>query len=158
MNINGLPLPRLLIELIASNRWKVPADANAQRWQQFLNHWVGFDGPYPQVRFFQPTEMADKTAMLSQESYYVKLDPRVSGTVSRLRPEAILAVDPVKSIVIADLLFRPMQPEHLTTPVVLDYRQSCNDPCVIYFPDDPFESYWCEIAPNFNALAQGLGI
>ena len=87
MVINGLTLPALLIDLIQTDRWRVPANAKAEEWKRYLMHFVGFEGPYPQVRLFPVAEMEYKTGMLSHERYPIKLEPRLNDSFSRLWPE-----------------------------------------------------------------------
>lgn len=154
--VNQLPLPSLLVELIASKRWSVSGQSDLERWTQFFQHGgLAVEGDM-RIRLFSIDEMAEATARLSQADFPVKVDPAWKGSiVNRFEP---LSVIPERSIVIADLLHCNRFPEKLIVPIVLDYQCSVEIPRVICYPDDAFEQYWYEVSPSFKAFAAGLGL
>ena len=155
MLINGLPVPPLLIDLMLSGRWTVPPWWARKGWVRFLNHGLLFDND-PRVRLFDLEEMQTRTAGLSREKFPVKVNPGVAvSIVHRLTP---LDLDPRQSIAIADLSSFADRPDDLGVPIVLDYRTGTWSPRVIYYPDDPYDLYWCEVARTFDDFVKGLGL
>ena len=154
--VNQLPLPLLLVELIASNRWAVPGRTYLKSWTQFFNHGgLAIEGDL-QIRLFSIDEMGEKTTKLSCELFPVKVDSDWKNSITKhLKAES---VDPEKSVVIADLLYRTRFPDTLVVPIVLDYRYSIGSPRVICYPDDAFEKYWYEVSPRFEDFVRALGL
>lgn len=155
MLINGLPVPPRLIDLMLSGRWRIPAGADAKAWERFLNHGLSFDRD-PRVRLFDLDAMVARSTGLSRQRFPLKLDP-ISGLsiVHTLTP---LDYDPGRSVVIADLCSFTDRPDDLVVPIVLDYRPGMWNPRVICYPDDPYDLYWCEVAPTFDEFVERLGL
>jgi hypothetical protein len=156
MIINGLALPPLLVEFIELGRWNIPISADLKKWENYFQHGGLTLNGRPQIRLIHPAEMIEKTKLPSQEAYPVNLHPEWSQSITRRESQLPLALDPTKSVVIADLFHVPDKPELLVVPLTLDYREFFNEPRVIFYPDDAFEGYWCEIASNFEEFADAL--
>jgi hypothetical protein len=68
---------------------------------------------------------------------------------------SLARIDPEQCVVIADLLFLEKM-KKLLVPIVLDYRRNSDCPSVFYYPDDAFESYWCQKFPCFDRFCSAL--
>ena len=174
MNINGLPLPRELLDLIEAGRWRAPADPS------------GLDQLFPERGEFccySFRGMEFETAAMYRDD-----SPRWRGTPDPGRSPG--DIDPKLAVLIADLGLGYDQ------PIALDYHLSRERPRVITLswdtPDPPvpwedFQSWgqgerhydqemtlllgqwndtnrqggwnrWVEIAPDFATFAQMIGL
>jgi hypothetical protein len=152
MLINNLPLPALLLELIAQNRWGVPENADEEQFAKIFKH----GSPTTKTRFFNPKEMKAKTNFLLKhpEEYRTSFFKDMSSMENKIFPKYI---EPEKAIIIIDLynLSIPKNPDMTVIPICLDYRTSSDNPCVIMYPDDR-ELYWMEISPTFEQFVKDL--
>jgi hypothetical protein len=151
MKIHHLELPNLLLELIETKKWKIPKQITVKELERiFDNHGIGDKSL---VKLFDLDKIEAKTAYLlgNQEKYKTQLNPNMKHGVSRI--SIALDVDFQKMIVIGDL-YGNNKFDLLIVPICLYYAQE--NPSVIYFPDDAFESYWQELYPDFERFAERM--
>jgi hypothetical protein len=152
MLINHLPLPALLLELIDQNRWGVPKNAGRKKWQNIFKGYIELS----EVCFWNLDEMQKKTDFLvkNSENYKTQFSKDWIGSLAdKVHPKIF---DAEKTIVIMDLIKSPLESDSSINPICLDYRTSLDNPSVIQYPDDAFESYWDEISPTFEQFAKDL--
>lgn len=156
--VNEHTLPSSLVDLIESERWRIPESASAEDWERVFNHGgISFSGDM-RVKLFDLGEMVEKTAYLVSGNFPVELRPDWSHSmIHRGVDPATAKIDPAKCVVIADLLYSDRH-DGLCVPVVLDYRKSVTAPSVYYYPDDAFELYWCQIFENIDELRSALSL
>jgi uncharacterized protein (TIGR02996 family) len=144
--VNGLPLPRALVDLMAGGRW--PHPDTASRVQRLFPEWSYFY-PYP----FET--MRSETVL-----YPFETGPMWLGKPDPERPPGDL--DMSLAVIIADLGHGSDQ------PFALDYRASLEHPRLLILQWDAYDhdptvprgdqNRWMEVAPSFQAFAEWIGV
>ncbi|MCU0447048.1 MAG: hypothetical protein MUE85_19300, partial [Microscillaceae bacterium] len=132
MLINNLPLPALLLELIAQNRWRVPENVGRKSWQNIFKG----DIELSEICFWSLEEMQRKTNYLVEnlENYKPFFSKGWAGSLAnKVYPKTF---EPEKTVVIMDLIKSPIVSDNSINPICLDYRISLETPRVIQYPDD----------------------
>jgi len=150
MEINGLILPQQLIELIHSNQWKVPPNANEQKWKQaFKSYYLDLQS----LVLYGSTEIVVKTNLFLETDLNDTPIIKISSHSTAMN-NAQIPMDKSKAIVIGDLISTP---DDFITPFCLYYHENSISPMLIYLPDDPYLDYWVQLSPNFSTFAHKLG-
>jgi hypothetical protein len=152
MHINNLPLPPLLLELIAQNRWRVPENASAI---EYMDIFQG-DIDLSEICFWNLDEMQKKTDFIvrNAENNKPRFSKNWAGSLeNKVTPKTF---DAEKIIVIMDLIIPYNNSHNSVNPICLDYRLSLEHPSVIQYPDDVFEQYWDEVSPSFEQFVKDL--
>lgn len=131
VSVGGLALPRALLEVIGGNRWNPPEDVD------LIRDVFGDEPDWPQ--FYDLATMKRQNQFFQNVSA-AELEEDIRGS------RRGLDVDPVLAVLIGSL--------GADMPIALDYRPSRNNPRVIYLAGDG----WREVAPDFGALCQRLGL
>ena len=131
VSVGGLALPGALLEAIGGNRWKPPENVD------LIGEVFGDEPDWPQ--FYDVATMTRQNRFFQNMSVE-ELEESVPGSHQGL------GVDPALAVLIGSL--------GADMPIVLDYRPSRNNPRVIYLARDG----WREVAPDFGALCQRLGL
>jgi hypothetical protein len=146
MDVNGLPLPALLVELIENRRWKSPRGVDR------LADIAGFRHPR-KLDFMKPDGMQRETdALLALYAQgfadFYGLTKSDSGGVSRDDPSRLDAR-------LAVVLANNWDEEGLC----LDYRPGLNQPRVLAgtYPNDTSPMQWRVIAKDFSTFAELMG-
>ncbi|HEY7315357.1 MAG TPA: TIGR02996 domain-containing protein [Gemmataceae bacterium] len=143
VRVNGLPLPRLLVDLLADGRWASPDFAAVLQL-------------FPEEREFCPYALP---VMQSETLGYQGQASRMwLGTADPRRPPGDLV--PRLAVLIADFGIGADR------PIALDYRVSLGQPRVVvlcwsaYDPAIPWgdDNRWVEAAPSFQAFAELIGL
>lgn len=136
--INGLPLPRDLLDLIAAGRWRCPADLSG------VNRLFPDRGEFTLYSLdYMPFE---NSGWIHQRTPYFLGAPDPYHAPGD--------IDPRCSILIGDLGIGYDQ------PIALDYRHSLDEPRVLtlqWLPDDQ-ASRWIGIAPDIGTFAAMVGL
>ena len=144
MTVDGLHLPARLIALLENGHWpRTQAEAN------------GADAS----RAFRSKTFVGRIA---PDEWYLSLYPPPFDTVqARLtgaeedfwrRHGALSEIDPGLALLIGDFGLGS------DTPIILDYREVSEEPCVLRlrWRDDGADNHWIMVAPNFNRFADIL--
>jgi len=137
-----MPLPRLLVELISSGRWKQPSDAAIQAAVPFLREPIDF--------------LMSEARMRSESSgQVVGLDHMREYRGSLSTPRALPWLDAELSLFIA--VNREIGAD---LGIALDYRENREDPRVVvsdwWTGDDTL--HWREAFPTFTAFVLALNL
>ncbi len=136
--INGLPLPRDLLDLIAAGRWCCPTDLS------------GVDRLFPDRKEFK---LYTLDYMPFENRHWLKATSRISpGTADLEKPPG--DIDPKRSILIGDLGVG------YDRPIALDYRRSMDEPPVLALErsHDARNNRWVEVARNVSDFAELVGL
>ncbi len=151
MLINNLPLPPLLLELIAQNRWRVSENAKIKDWEKvFFKDYISLK----EITFFDLETMEKATNYLVNNSEKFKTEFISLKNITQEHTVFPKTIIPEKAIVIMDKDGH-WQSEFPITPICLDYRISLDNPSVIYYPD-AWESFWDEVSPTFEQFVKDL--
>jgi hypothetical protein len=146
MIVNGMKLPARLVELMASGRWKRPADVSV------LAEMTG--AGLPEGFSFDPLEgMIRETSGMHKlpfEGYDYLYGYTSSRDLHAPRDPALLDVD--YAVLIAG--------NHDEEAIALDYRESLDEPKVVcdYWSRDDKGLRWKVIASTFDEFADRLGL
>jgi hypothetical protein len=135
LQINGLPLPDILVAAIGASLWVVPEDPARLRAAFPLE-----EADHPLFYGLDCMLRENATWPSVTESYYV-------GTWDADRPPG--DIDPRKSVLIGDL-----GPDR---PIALDYRTSRDNPSVAYLTGS-LDCRWVQAASNIQQLMDLLGM
>jgi hypothetical protein len=146
--VRGLPLPGLLLQLIASGRWRHPGDqalAEVMPWFEdpldFLHTAEGME-----------RESASMDTFADDSTYQLFREARGSAAEA---PVELPWLDIEQAVFIAVC-------RHAGDDVALalDYRTDLSDPAVVGsdFWTDPRRCAWRVVAPTFSAFATALGL
>jgi hypothetical protein len=147
MEINGLPVPKLLQQLIEQGRWKRPADTT------ILEELTGSR----QAKEFDFLDVDGMRRETSSEDLIGNSDmARIYGLASSERSEAPIA-DPAVLDVDKSILIAVNWNEEA---IGLDYRTSNANPRVVvsYWPSNTRPAKWKVIAPDFTSFVLQLGL
>ena len=143
VRVNGLPLPRLLVDHLADGRWMSPDFAAVLQL-------------FPEEREFCPYALP---VMQSETLAYQRRASRMwLGTADPRRPPGDLV--PRLAVLIADFGIGADR------PIALDYRVSLGQPRVVvlcwsaYDPAIPWGdgNRWVEVSPSFQDFAELIGL
>jgi hypothetical protein len=146
MNVNGLPLPKLLLELLEQGRWKRPSDTTALSQLTGSEHAEDFD-------FLDVDGMRQETdpehLINDEESAYIYGLASSKRKGTPITDSTILDVDNSVLIVI----------NWEEEAICLDYRTSYDDPrVVISLWESNQPARWKVIAPDFSSFVSQLGL
>jgi hypothetical protein len=145
LEVDGLSIPRKLLELVRARRW--PADADAERAQNRVP--------------LASRERVQAVTHGSEESIFLYCPQsfrRVASATNELdlfwrRPEAApTGIDFERSIVIGDFGLGS------DAPIILDYRASVTAPTVLRLHWSPNGNRWVEMAADVETLVNVLGL
>jgi hypothetical protein len=145
MLVDGLPIPSLLLEALASGRWPRTSDESVR---QNLRSLVPVErirrlAPDESAIYLYPPPFATVARHLAGQGadFY-----RRFGAVDQLVPEA--------AIEIGDFGLGS------DAPILLDYREGLTDPSVIRlcWPGDGQPNVWRVMAPDFPSFMLALGL
>jgi hypothetical protein len=147
VSINGLPLPRDLLALIAAGRWRCPADLS------------GVDRLFPDRGEF----ILYPLDYMPFENHHWLLHSGDRHWLDRYGPMFLGSPDPVKapgdidlklSVLIGDLGVGSDR------PIALDYRPSREDPplLTLEWSDSGRANRWVEVASNIREFAELIGL
>jgi hypothetical protein len=136
MMVNGLPLPRELVALMESGRWKMPVNRS------------GVDRLFPENRglYLYGIDLMDSETR-------TLFDPHRQGRMWLGAPDSIDPlgdIDPCLAVLVADLGLGYEQ------PIALDYRVSRDRPRVITqrWSERGDSSRWVVVAPDIQSFAE----
>ena len=137
-SINGLSLPKALLDLIEAGRWQCPSDLSR------------VDIVFPdreELMLYSLDYMP-----FENKNWVDETDPMFIGYADAAAPPG--DIDPHQSVLVGDLGIGYDQ------PIALDYRASLVEPCVLTLRWSPNgdSNRWIEIAPSISAFAEMLGL
>jgi hypothetical protein len=138
VRINGLPLPKSLLDLIRQGRWRCPEDMSRIN-IVFPDH--------GDIKFYTLDYMP-----IGNRRWPTDDSPEFMGMPDKNRSPG--DIDTKRSVLIADIGMGYDQ------PIALDYRDSSDDPPVLTLEWSPYgdNNRWVRIADNVSELAQLLGL
>lgn len=142
-DVNGLPLPSLLVELLRSGQWQHPGDKALKRLIPFLREPVDFLMCVESMRIESPKRIAD--------------DPKLARIFHFLRESAdspdLPWLDVNRAVFIA---VNRVPGDDLG--IALDYRTNAADPRVVAsdWDDGALGCRWREVAPCFSVFFERL--
>jgi hypothetical protein len=141
--INGLPLPSLLIEMLRSGRWLHPGDEALKRLIPFLDDPISFLQDVETMRRESPKHFAGDLAMA--RTFQFVDNPAEGSDLPWLdvHRAVFIAVNRVPGDDVA---------------IALDYRTDLANPRVIAsdWDDEKGVCRWREVAPSFSAFVERL--
>lgn len=142
--VDGLPLPRLLIELMRDGRWKHPGDDVLQKLICFMPDPVDFmnvDG----------MELESKIILAGYPDFSRKFH-EARGTLTESVP-SLPWIDANQAIMIA-----ANRESGADVGIALDYRTSRDDPRVVASEWCESEHFWREVTPTLSAFVDIIGL
>jgi len=138
IQINGLPLPQGLLDLIATGRWRCPDN------QSKVNRVFPDRG---ELKLYSLDYMPFENKWWVDET-----DPMFIGASDNAQSPG--DINPRQSVLIGDLGIGYDQ------PIALDYRVSLDEPHIVTLQWSAYgkENRWVEIAANIDQLAEILGL
>jgi hypothetical protein len=127
--VNGLPVPPLLVAAIRHGKWRPPSDP------RLIQDVFGESEP-ESPQFYDLASMVPQNRRLPERSVRQVYGEVVEG--------ASVGLDPRRAVFIGDL--------GIDKPIALDYRQSLDDPRVLYLG----RTGWVEVAESVQMLLQKL--
>ena len=140
--INGLPLPVDLIDLITAGRWKSPTDRSVIE-RLFPSE--------PGVRLELALYRIDYMPF-ANKNWLNENHPMVLGAPDDERPPG--DIDPKRSVLVGDLGLG------LDQPIALDYRLSMDEPRILTLKwfEGGRKPRWMVVAPSVRKFAELLGL
>lgn len=132
LHINGLPLPRELVDALEDGRWQRSVDSIT------FQCVFGDEPTDPSLYNIDDMQRENRTWVQQHDPVYL-------GRPSDEHPPG--DIDPERSVLIGDL-----GPD---MPFALDYRSNDATPRVVYLD---LEGRWREVAPDIGQLLAALGI
>jgi hypothetical protein len=140
VDVNGLPLPSLLVDMLRSGQWCHPGDAVIRKLIPLLTDPVDFLTSIDRMRRESPKRMAGDREM-ERIFHFVSDQAGVSD---------LPWLDVNRAVFIAVCRFAGDD-----TAIALDYRTDANDPRVVASAyDDTLGYRWIEVAPSFSAFVK----
>jgi hypothetical protein len=146
MQVNNLPLPKLLLDLIKANKWELPEEQSA--FKTVFKHTM--DEKLIRGLLYSLKTMKSETAALFEdnpsfiEMFHGKKDENFNPG----------DIDPTKVVFIGDLGLGSDQ------PIALDYRLDESNPKVItlLWRSLPKGNRWITISENFEEFVEMIGL
>lgn len=153
--IRELKLPDLLVELIKVGKWEYPKKSDNGYIEDYE---VFYHVIIPERVTFFPKSTIQR---LSEEFLSQKTDldnypiRRGAAEIDYKNGERVVRE---RVVPIAHLLdFSKGENPGVSVGVVILYYKT-EKPEILLFPDDPFDAYWDQVAPDFETFAQKLGL
>jgi hypothetical protein len=146
--VNGLPLPKLLIELLQTGKWQHPGHDVIHKVIPFLGVPVMF--------------LESAKHMQSESSGWAAEDEYSSNLFHEVRGSEIAAPVTLPWLDVEKAFFIAVNQEFGDdVAIALDYRTSVDDPRVVaseWQRGDQFVTFWREVTPTFSEFVERLGL
>jgi hypothetical protein len=146
-DVNGLPVPSLLVELLKQHRWRHPGDEALRDLIPFLREPVDFLTSVEAMR-------RESAGSLANEPRFAKVFHMARGSRSA-EPVSLPWLDVELSLFVAVNRFPGDD-----LAIALDYRTDATDPRVVAsdWDEGPGGCEWREVAPSFSQFVRTLGV